>query len=108
MTNYTSIGQSSDDHVLVASTVDTVTFTAHQYAYVEVECSGSAAVFFTVDGSTPAVDGPASYEIPAAASPISRVVPNQHSGSTTVKVISAGTPTYSVTCADERLDLSPA
>jgi endonuclease YncB( thermonuclease family) len=82
---------------LVANTVDTVTFTATDVDEVEVLTDGTAAVYFTVDGSTPTVAGAGMWGIPAA--PAARTVQVGTSGVTVVKVISAGTPLYSVSRA---------
>jgi hypothetical protein len=81
---------------LVASTVDTVTFTGVDKNTVRVHNdNGSASIFYTVDGSTPTVNGAATYRVPAVAGAYSEVdVPT--SGQTVVKLISSGTPTYSV------------
>jgi len=83
------------DKVLVASTVDTVTF--HDTPrLVEVLTDGAAAIYVTVDGSTPTVSGAGTYKLPAVAS--SRVIPHGRIGQP-VKLISSGTPTYSVSVA---------
>jgi len=79
---------------LTAATVDTVTFDRDCDA-VEVYKDGPA-VYFTVDGSTPTVAGNNSYELPGTGEGALEVeVPT--SGDTVVKLISSGTPTYSVT-----------
>jgi hypothetical protein len=79
---------------LSASTVDTVTI-ARDCDQVEVMSDGAAAIYFTVDGSTPTVAGKKAYALPAAVGARQVTVPT--SGSTVVKLISSGTPTYSVT-----------
>lgn len=79
---------------LVASTVDTVTFTATDLDEVEVLSDGTAAVYFTVDGTTPTVAGDGMWEIPAARAVRTVQVPT--AGATIVKLISSGTPVYSV------------
>lgn len=79
---------------LVASTVDTVTFDK-DVDTVEVVSDGSAAIYVTVDGSTPTVAGAATYELPADAIAVRRIVVPT-SGDTVVKLISSGTPVYSV------------
>jgi hypothetical protein len=87
-------------HPLAASAVDTVTF-AKDLVEVEVTSDGTAAIYFTVDGSTPTVGGQATYELPAqtGVKPVRKVrgpatSPDTHQ--TVVKLISAATPTYSV------------
>jgi hypothetical protein len=56
---------------------------------------GVAAIYFTVDGTEPAVEGRASRVLPAAIS--SAQVEPPTAGPTVVKLISAGTPKVSVT-----------
>lgn len=82
---------------LVAATADTVTFTGRDLDKVEVVSDGTAAVYFSVDGSTPTVAGAKCFSLPAASVPVSRIVSVATAGATVVKVISAGTPTYWVT-----------
>jgi len=79
--------------VLAASTVDTVTFSDNVGA-VQIVTDGSAAVYYTIDGTTPTVAGANTFMIPAALSVDERSMPNF--GSDVVKLISAGTPTLSV------------
>jgi hypothetical protein len=80
---------------LVANTVDTVTFT-DDIDRVEVTSNGAAAVYVTVDGTTtPTVAGAGTFELPAGAASVREIaVPT--AGGTVVKLISAGTPVYSV------------
>lgn len=84
------------DKTLVASTVDTVAWPAGVVSdLVEVLNDGATDIFVTVDGSAPTVAGGATWEVSPGTARVLRtpggVVP------TTVKLISAGTPTYSVT-----------
>lgn len=81
---------------LAANTVDTVTF-ADDCDMIEVlNVDGAAAIYFRVDGSAPTVAGASAYVIPASAGSALEVqVPT--AGGTLVKLISTGTPTYSVT-----------
>jgi hypothetical protein len=85
----------SPTHVtLVAATVTTVTLDK-DYNQVEVlNVDGAAAVYFTTNGSTPAVGANGSNVIPAAIGSLT-VLPGT-TGNTVVKLISAGTPTVSV------------
>lgn len=80
---------------LVAATVDTITFTGRDCDAVEVVTDGTAAVYVTVDGTTPTVAGANTYPLPAASVPVSRIMSVGSAGATVVKVISAGTPVYS-------------
>jgi hypothetical protein len=80
---------------LVASTVDTITFT-DDLSRIEVGTTdGAAAIYFTVDGSTPTVAGASTYIIPGVANAVREIteVPSVAQLST-VKLISSGTPTY--------------
>jgi hypothetical protein len=80
---------------LVASTVDTVTFTSADLAEVEVLTNGAADIYVTFGSTkTPTVAGTQCWRIPADT--VSAVLPVHTSGDTVVKLISAGTPTYSV------------
>lgn len=83
------------DKTLVAGTPDSVTF-ADDCDQVEVLSDGTAAVYFTVDGSTAVVSGNGCYKLPAGPVSAEKVdVPT--AGGTVVSLVSAGTPTYSVT-----------
>lgn len=82
------------DKALVASTADTVTID-RDCNEVEVIADGSADLYFTVDGTTPTVAGQNTHRLPTGA--VGRrtvVVPT--AGDTVVKLISSGTPRYSV------------
>lgn len=57
--------------------------------------SGTAAVYFTVDGSTPTVGGQGCYVLPAAMCSL-RVADKTPGPTSSVNLISAGTPTVSV------------
>lgn len=77
----------------VASTADTITF-AEDVQEVEVGSDGAAALYVTVDGSTPTVAGANTWVLPAG-SPSVRVLRAQvGNNGTVVKVISSGAPTY--------------
>jgi hypothetical protein len=78
---------------LVAATVDTVTLTGSSGDYVQVVNRGATGdIYFTVDGTTPVTAAADTYV----------VVPNTaltvYSGDNQdkIKLISAGTPSYSV------------
>lgn len=60
---------------------------------VEVEADGTSPVFFTLDGSTPTVGGDDTYIVRSGALRVDVTAP----GTVTAKLISAGTPAYSVT-----------
>jgi hypothetical protein len=78
---------------LVANIVDEVVFVDNK-ALIEVVSDGAAEIYFTVDASAPTVGGAAAYYLPAV--PCSRTVPSPKPGETAVRLISAGTPKYSV------------
>lgn len=81
---------------LTASTVDTVTF-ADDCDQVEVMSDGAADVLFTVDGTDPSTAANyAAYRIPSGG-PAQRTVVVQSAGGTVVKLVSSGTPKYTVT-----------
>jgi hypothetical protein len=80
----------------VANTVDTITF-ADNVSRVEVISDGAASISVSVDGSTPTVLGAGGYYLPAVA--CVRVFPAQPTNGTVVKLISSGTPKYSVSKA---------
>jgi hypothetical protein len=82
---------------LSAATVDTVTF-AEAVSAVEVISDGTAAIYVTVDGTAPTSKGKKTYEIPAAGSTLARTIKG-NGNLTQVKLLSAGTPTYSVSKA---------
>lgn len=86
------------DGVLVASTVTTITFANPHVGAKIVNVSGSSPIFYTVDGSTPAVG--TSAEI-AGAVGADNIVSFDAEILAVVKLISAATPTYSVEGLDE-------
>lgn len=80
---------------LVAATVDTITLST---GYPSIEVANRATsgdIYFTVDGTTPTSAGNDTYYVgPGQA----LVVSSPHAdGPDTIKLISAGTPAYSVT-----------
>lgn len=79
---------------LAASVVDTVTF-ADDLAEVEVLSDGSAAIYVSFGtGSTPAVADTGCWQVQENTA--GAVLRPRMSGPTIVKLISAGTPVYSV------------
>ncbi len=95
---------------LVATTVDTVTFAlgstgtpgwARMPKSVEVLTDGASDIYVTVDGSTPTVGGTACYRVPpypgATVIDVRDADPNDE---VVVKLISSGTPVYSVSRAE--------
>jgi hypothetical protein len=83
----------------VANTVDTITF-ADNVPQVEIISDGAASITVTIDGSTPTVLGGGGFYLPAVA--CVRVFPGLPSNGTVVKLISSGTPKYSVSKAVSR------
>lgn len=91
---------------LVAATADTVTFAlgstgtpgwANVPKSLKIVTDGAAALYFTTDGSTPTVAGTNTYEMAAAAGSVTvSVVDSNAQDAVVVKLISAGTPKYSV------------
>lgn len=106
-TNTTLTGTQFAAHgiALTAATVDTVTFPAYRSTVRVLNHTGSSAIYFTTDGSTPTVGGASTYVVPpVAGAEVTRPTPQVSGGTvaagapaaTVVKLISAGTPTYSV------------
>ncbi len=79
---------------LAPNVIDSVTFQAVGDMDIEVRSDGVAAIYFTLDGSDPAVGGDHCYELPAA--PSVRTVNRTKNLKQVVKLISAGSPEYSV------------
>lgn len=81
---------------LTADTVDTVVFPAALLS-IEIISNGIAAAYFTIDGTTPTVAGANTYLLPAGVTSIDlRTAVGNVDAITTIKIISAGTPTISV------------
>lgn len=79
---------------LVAATVATMTFD-DDFAEVEVtNVTGSAAVYFTMDGTAPVVAAAGTHVLPAIAGH-SVIRKPRASGDTVIKFISSGTPVVS-------------
>lgn len=79
---------------LVASTQDTVTFTGADLTEVEIFTSGTAAIYVRIGTGSATVAGTDCWQVPAVAG--SSTLPVRTSGDTVIKLISSGTPTYSV------------
>ena len=86
------------DGALVAATVSTITFTKPHVAVRITNVSGSTAINYTVDGSTPvATTAPALAAVAGA----TVLVPFDSTDLVVVKLLSTSTPTYSVVGLDE-------
>ena len=96
MANHTIAADEQGVHnvQLAAGTVDTFSFADDVTQVAITNMTGTAAIYFTVDGTTPEVAGKKSRLVPAAIAQV-EIEPTT-SGPTTVKVISSGTPTVSV------------
>ena len=79
---------------LAAGQVATIHFPDDVNEIEVLSHDGAAAVYFTVDGTTPVVEGRGSRVIPAAIS--SAQVEPPTAGPSIIKLISAGTPRISV------------
>lgn len=80
---------------LVGSAVDTVTCVDVWDVVKIVNISGASPIYATTDGTAPTVAGANTYLVPGIAG-ASISVARGTTGSTTVKLISSGTPSYSV------------
>ncbi|MGW7350960.1 hypothetical protein [Streptomyces sp. NPDC054784] len=80
---------------LTAGQATTVTFPDDVDEIEILSHDGAAAVYFTVDGTAPAVEGRSSRVLPAAVTSVQVEPPT--AGPTVVKLISAATPKVSVT-----------
>lgn len=87
---------------LTADTVDTVSLTGWTKYVRVVNTSASDLIYVTTDGSTPTVEGDNTYVVLPSSDLLlinEGVLPEPAlgtSGSTVVKLISSGTPTYGV------------
>lgn len=102
MATYTLVAgdKGAYEKALTASTVDTVTFPFYAPT-IEVWTSGADFIYVTVDGSTPADQGTASFFLPATQS-VRILHPERQPTATptVVKLISTGTPSYSVSVVE--------
>lgn len=97
-TKVSKTGIGAHEKTLAAETVDAVEF-ARDLTQVEVlNIDGAASLYFTVDGSDPMVGGDCYFLPPLVCA---RTVSAPSYQPTTVKLISAGTPTYSVARVSE-------
>lgn len=80
---------------LAAATVDTVTLTKDWRA-VEVKNRGTDEIYFTTTATNPTVAGDDTYVVPAGESLVLSIPPRPGLPDV-VKLISSGTPGYSVT-----------
>lgn len=85
---------------LVANTQDTVTFTGADLAEVEVLSDGDADIYVRIGSGNATVAGTDCHRLPAALGSTVLSVPT--TGDTVVKLISAGTPEYSVSRTSAR------
>lgn len=83
---------------LAASVVDSITFSGNPKTVEVCNRDGAAAIYFTVDGSVPTVGGDDCFVVAAAAG-AALSVDASATAATVVKLISSGTPAYSVTGA---------
>lgn len=79
---------------LVAATVTTMTFDKDWDRVEILNLDGAAAVYVTLDGSTPVADTTGVHVLPAAISSLELEPPTNTN--TVVKLISSGTPKVSV------------
>ncbi len=79
---------------LTATTVATVTITPDADEIEVVNVDGAAAIYFTADGSAPTVEGDDCEVVPATIGVLRISTPGDPPY--TVKLISSGTPKYSV------------
>jgi hypothetical protein len=77
---------------MTANTMDTITVSGDS-KFIEVANRGSSDIYFTVNGDVPTVGGDNTYIVLASAA---LIVPSADKPDV-VKLISAGTPAYSVT-----------
>jgi hypothetical protein len=94
---------------LVATIVDTVTFELGEQGTpgwarvprrIEVLTDGTDDIYVTVDGSAPTIGGANCWRVPAAAgSSVIDVADDDPEDAVVVKLVSAGTPEYSVSRA---------
>lgn len=79
---------------LGASTVDVVTLGKNWRRVEVVNRDGAAAIFVRLGSTSPGINGDDSDVLPAAIGSV--VMRSEEAGNTVVRLISAGTPAYSV------------
>lgn len=83
---------------LVASTVTTITFDAQAFNRIEVvNVTGTASVYFTVNGDTPVVKATGTHVVTAGVGHAKELPEESLGRVATVKLISTGTPDVCVT-----------
>ena len=83
------------EKTLVASTADTVTFPQYVAEVEVLNESTTTGLYCTTDGSTPTVGGGSTFYVPPSSARTIKTARSSRSA-TVVKVISSGTPKYSV------------
>jgi hypothetical protein len=84
------------EKALAAATVDTVNVQRKGVSRVRIITNGSASIFIRTDGTAPTVGAQAADYLPAVAGAYVDVPFPSDSATGSVKLISVGTPTYSV------------
>lgn len=79
---------------LVANTVSTVTFTNNHENVEVINVDGAASVYFTCDGPVATIKGDNCFVVPAAISSVT--VPSTAQSTTSVSLISTGTPNIAI------------
>jgi len=81
------------EKTLTPNEVDVVHF-AQNFSRVEVYSDGTAPLYVTVDAGAPSVGGSDAWFLPAE--PSVRVMPSKENVATSVRLISSGAVTYSI------------
>lgn len=81
---------------LAAATVDVVTLNGDYQRVEVVNRDGTAEIYFTVDGAAPTVEGDDTHLLPAAIGGLLVSAGSETGSPTIVRLISAGTPKYTV------------
>lgn len=87
-------GKKGAHHVLVANTEDVVTFSADHSQIELLLRDGNGEVYFTVDNTAATVGGTNCLVMPVGIG--SAIVDVPATGGTVVRLVSSGTPAYSV------------
>jgi hypothetical protein len=94
--------RAAHEKTLVATTADTVTFVGFVNRVQIVNHDGADQIYVTVDGTTPVAKAATTYCLPAAISSLEIPVPDSKASGVSVKLVSEGTPLYSVVRLDEK------